>query len=697
MAVPPLPDVLPREDSPAEISQTIRSGCWFISVAEDPEFPLGNNPQRNPFHYCDGTLRVEDTGSGRRASGDLYLRQRFWEEFEQDPLETTHESDTHDSVALAAPLGQWVWIDPPSPSKGIPIQPIGQYRCYVRITKINEVSGGFQLGLELYRYNAVSKTNFSFTFDHAFSSVSEDTTYTAKMRWTTDGLPNASQYPSPRDCAVGTLVRDKDGKTFGRFRMGWVSNYYRKCSVEIDSCVDCPQPVDNGGSENWKTVFDRVNWDIAVNSSDRNVPDTSIGTWTIAEAHKAMEDHRSTVNLDAEWVYYLLVVPKFDPTYDFFGIMFDRTTADGTGVDPNNVAREGSVIEEKYLLGNEEGWGSFKGKNIGDVPVPFFRSSVHEVGHALGLPHDDDVSASDCSIMNQTINILDLASKETPFESLIKWNFSDAGLEKLRHYSDVFVRPGGVEWSFASETNPPLSPDEASVVQLQGLELEVKPLLTELPLGAPVRVDITLKNNSSRTVTVPADIDLKSGNLSGTVRHQSAVAREFHSMARYNRRKPWKTLKPKGSKSASMTLLYGNDGALFQGIGISEITVKLQWNLVEGTVAAISGRTTVLVMPPVDTSHAAAAHRILTTPQVNTVLAIGGDHATDGISAVQQALEDLTLKPHFACMEAKRLSKNFFDRPVDPAAAQSVLDGCGAVVVSDTEKTKLSALGLKLG
>jgi hypothetical protein len=167
-------------------------------------------------------------------------------------------------------------------------------------------------------------------------------------------------------------------------------------------------------------------------------------------------------------------------------------------------------------------------------------------------------------------------------------------------------------------------------------------------------------------------------------------------VVRLNRRENWKTLKPSDSLSTSVTLLYGTGGALFHGIGISEITIKASWHLSNQTPVGLSGQTTVLVMSPVTASHAAAAHRLLTTPQVSTVLAIGGDHATDGIAAVQQALGDSTLKPHFACIEAKRLSRRFFDRPEDLAGAQRVLDDCGDVVLSGAEKERLVALGLKL-
>jgi hypothetical protein len=65
----------------------------------------------------------------------------------------------------------------------------------------------------------------------------------------------------------------------------------------------------------------------------------------------------------------------------------------------------------------------------------------------------------------------------------------------------------------------------------------------------------------------------------------------------------------------------------------------------------VTGQTTVMVTPSVNKSHDAAAHTVLTTPDTLPVLVLGGDHLKGGISAVQQALDDETLRPHYACVE----------------------------------------------
>ena len=82
-----------------------------------------------------------------------------------------------------------------------------------------------------------------------------------------------------------------------------------------------------------------------------------------------------------------------------------------------------------------------------------------------------------------------------------------------------------------------------------------------------------------------------------------------------------------------------------------------------------------MITPITDESHALAAQRILTTPDVHLVLAMGGDHLEGGIAAVQVALADPTLRPHFAYTEARRVGTRFMRRAANvPQAAELLVD-----------------------
>lgn len=121
-------------------------------------------------------------------------------------------------------------------------------------------------------------------------------------------------------------------------------------------------------------------------------------------------------------------------------------------------------------------------------------TSMHELGHAFGLKHN--VSETDNSFMNRTNTIIRKATAANPFPNNIKWNYADENLLQLRHWPDVYIRPGGTEFTSATSINPPIAPtDEA--LPMPNLELTLKPLHTTVPLGAPVRLSPTTARTPS--------------------------------------------------------------------------------------------------------------------------------------------------------------------------------------------------------
>jgi hypothetical protein len=342
------------------------------------------------------------------------------------------------------------------------------------------------------------------------------------------------------------------------------------------------------------------------------------------------------------------------------------------------------------MLGADARWGAEQGKRFGTAKAPYFRTTLHELGHAFGLIHN--VVEDDNSFMNQTMTILGRATAVTPFDNLIKWMYKDENLKQLRHWPDVFVRPGGVEFGYESDTNPPITPDD-SAVPLPDLELEVEPLIGEVPLGAPVRINIKLTNTGKEPAVVPNDIGLKSNYLSGEVVDSSGATRSFRPFICYEKEESFTVLEAGKSFSTSLTLLRGGQGALFPTSGIFDVSVKLGWGIADATVEGyVTGKTSIMVTPPLDSSHAATAHKLLTTPDSLLVLVMGGDHLKDGVETIQQALGDKTLRPHFACIEARRLASL---RSADIEGAKKVVSH-GKIIASPAEKAKLERLGIDL-
>jgi hypothetical protein len=233
-------------------------------------------------------------------------------------------------------------------------------------------------------------------------------------------------------------------------------------------------------------------------------------------------------------------------------------------------------------------------------------------------------------------------------------------------------------------TNVPISPTD--MLDLGGpLELSVRPLLDSIPLGAPVRVKLTLTNRSESALEVPHSLSLKDEHVSGTVRGPSRVARTFRSVLRCVETHPTRVLKAGESFSADMTLIRGREGALFPGSGLHTIQIDVLWD-VNGIPVKVSGSASVVVTPPLDQSHADAAQKTLSEPDLLLTVAIGGDHLEEGNAALDAAMADPTLAPHFAAIAAKRVGRRFGKRKAQPKKALEAL-GADPVVSADEARS----------
>lgn len=639
--IPPLPTpILPRPELPQPFPEpfppfqfrSLRCGCYLINY----------QPTSNTLVTYDGTMRVECHSNGRTASGDLYQRQVIFLPIPGFPPNPPRP----------------ILLPGPNPSNGIPILPRNRYRYYLRITQILEsftLSSSFTLGLEMYRFTAPN------------TWVNEGG-FTAQMSW----IAAPSGYPSSSDYLAGD-VQNSSGNVVGRLTMGWVSKYLRKATVEIDRVSASEAPLNNGAGIDWQDVFENLDWDVTVVESDSDLIEPSGVSWSDAEMHQAMLNRRESVNLDTEWHYHLLAVRRLDSTSR--GIMYDAG-----GTDSNNVPREGAAISSHWEIPNEDRWGLVKGQRFGTASAPYFRTAVHELGHAMGLFHN----TVDNGFMNTTGVIASSGTAATPFPNNVQWSFAPDDEKRLRHYPDMFVRPGGVAFGGASSTTPPITPNDLEV-EMEGLELRVSPVLEAIPLGAPVRVNIELINTSNQPVVTPASLSMKTGFVKGQVVDPSNATKTFLPLVRCIEDHPLTILEPGKSITHSLTLLRGGQGALFSTPGLHQIVVKLHWDC-EGMEVVVSGQTTVLVTGTVDADHAALARQLLATPDTLLTLVLGGDHLSEGIKAIEAALDNPVLRPHFAYIEAKRWANRFGKREANLKAAAQLIDK--TTIMSQVEEEK---------
>jgi hypothetical protein len=587
-----------------------------------------------PAKY-DGTLRVEASSERMVASGDLYARK-----FDFDAVD---------------------FFPGPEPQAGIPILPIDSYRYYLRVTRISDTGSGFSLAFEALRFSAEPVQLLD----------------GSNSRWLMEGALTAMMapelapagFPSP-ELYFGGDVANAAGATIGRLTMGFVSPFLRKATVEIDRVPVAELPLDNGAGASWRTILNKLGWDISVFVSDSNVEEPSGESWNRAEAHAAMEVKREQTDLNAEWRYHVLAVRRIDKQNPASATQFELLNGErGFMYDEGGrLPREGFMVASHWLLPDEEAWGLVRGMRAGTT-VTYFRTAVHEMGHAMGLEHND----ADNGFMNTTEIIAEnsLEASATPFPKNILWSFASDDEHRLRHWPDLIVRPGG-RGPKAGESSP-VSPFESD-----RHKLNVTPVLPAVPLGAPVRINLSLINVTDKAVDSPSSLSLNSGFVRGHVVDPSGAVRTFSPLA-LNESQATRDLAPGKAIEDGLTLFQGRQGELFPMPGAYRIVVEVTWrgraeDVKNKLTFIVSGAASITVTAAVDGHHAEAAHRVLKTADVLLTVALGGDHLKEGIEAIRTALKNDVLRPHFAYIEAKRLATRFFKRKPDLKAAADLID-----------------------
>lgn len=370
----------------------LRPGCHVLSFV--PTLPRLRDVALAPLV---GTLRVVQE-DGLSLSGDLYR--------------------SGDSASWDPGSSQEIAVQLPHAKEGVPIFPIRAYDSYVRGLGLAKAGDG-RLRLCYERYEFRDSGDWSYAGSFAADLERAEPSFYS---------------PSPDDDWVG-LVRDISGSVVGVLSITWASAYLRRARLRIASEDGAEVPLDNGQGVDWTAVMATVGWQLEVDFpvSIASVPDS--GKWSEAKLHEAMYESLGDVDHDFEWCYRFLAVKDFDPAQldpESMGVMFDRA-AD----DLNQFPREGFAIAANFVFDNKFP-PDLQGKRAGEVPGPFFRASVHEFGHALGLHHESNVP----TFMAVTAAVARIAG-DIPFPDNIVYEFSPESRLRLQHLPDVEVRPGG--------------------------------------------------------------------------------------------------------------------------------------------------------------------------------------------------------------------------------------------------------------
>jgi hypothetical protein len=608
----------------------LESGCWIMQLVpffaddEDPRLAEYPGLQGWTIRYL-GTMRIEcpiprkvdAQGHERRGvivSGDLYADRQIWSE----PRPATPPS-------LPEPVG-------------IPIYSRDKYAFYVTLQEAVFEEGQLVLKIATYRFN------------NEKSTWGKRKLLTA--RFEVENIAAPWRQAAPRRYLCGWVYNESETR-IGKLEMGWISPHYRSARIEIAVAAGLEAPLSNGRGDTLKKIFKQLGWKLKIgNPVDANGPSE---VWQESDLHARMLELRSAADLDREWLYHVLVVPRFnDQEENGFGKMYDVGA-----LDTDLVPREGLVVAAEAKFPQESRFGAAGGQMLKDVPAAAFHNLVHELGHAMGLLH----RFRGADFMQALIHIASQALPGNPFPDNLAFRFDPLDELRLRHYPDIWVRPGGVPFGQGSSALPVPDVDAITDVSPQ-FNLLAKPLRRVVPLGAPVKLQLRLKNISKTTLPGPSLLSLSAGSVSGRVIGPEGKVRFFSAAAPIDFVST-ADLDPDQALYHGETLWRGPEGALFPAPGYYEIELRAGW-VGPGGIAGLMTRCDVLVAAPRNRRHELAALDLLGTEDLAILLVFrASSEITDektrkrlqkAIRVLQKSLEVKELRASLAPIEAVRLA-----------------------------------------
>src|SRR4029077_13261985 len=115
-------------------------------------------------------------------------------------------------------------------------------------------------------------------------------------------------------------------------------------------------------------------------------------------------------------------VRKIDPVA---GEMDPQDTTEDNGVRgymyhrAHPTVRQGLMVASRYVFPDTPKWGELRGMALG-ATTAYFRTALHEFGHALGLSHNE----SDNGFMNPTDTVAASGTEDDPFPENVLWSYA---------------------------------------------------------------------------------------------------------------------------------------------------------------------------------------------------------------------------------------------------------------------------------
>jgi hypothetical protein len=468
---------------------------------------------------------------------------------------------------------------------------------------------------------------------------------------TIDLEPSAAPVGYAGDYFAGTLYTG--GAPQGTFTMGWVSDSFRRATVEIDTVAGAASPtpvpaISGSGAEDIRTAFASAGWDVTViydqvdpsavpAGFNPNVaypcsgsPGFDLSTYQtqlLAPLHQLMTNARNpATNLDTEWHMHLIVIPAGMGSCR--GVAYDRFGAPREGV--------ASFSNDGYPSSESPNFGSATDKMQREVPRAFLRSACHEIGHGFGLTHTDNEGLPvDNTIMTATPDVADFLAGPTTgaagvFPDDIALRFSARARHHLAHRPDIVVRPGGDGVSLLPEA-------DRRYLSREELEIKLKPEATRIDLGEPLRIGWTLVNNSDAPIRAPSVIGLEAGWAFIAVTQPSGHVKPMPPFAQIDTGH-LEELPPQDDREGEARVYWSSTGFAFETPGRHRVEVQVAWTDA-GVPMGVRSGVDVWVKYPQSAADEEAADLLL-DPEVGMYVALGGaaSHLTRAVRRLERAM-----------------------------------------------------------
>jgi len=433
----------------------------------------------------------------------------------------------------------------------------------------------------------------------------------------------------------------------GSVELKWVSKYFRRSVVEIDTLTGAvsPKPLNPGTAfeESFMTVFATVGWRMTPIYNDVNIPVpagvTATNCWSDANLHALMLAKRSpAANLDLEWRFHLLVVPgKMGCSR---GKMYDQIGAH----------REAAVSysDDGYPTSDSSNFGAAANKKQRDVPRAYIRSASHELGHCCNMMHQELEGGADNSIMTTTPSVADVLGGPATgapgvFPTNINLGFNAHCRHHLIHFPDPVVRPGGMSWMAGHPALGGAFSPEADggrvFVPAESILLTIKTQSDRVKLGEPLLMAWEVLNKTDEDFHMPNDVGLNVEYTQVSVTDSDGITNDVATFILECEHTSIRKLSPGKKLAAATNLFWSSNGFAFSKPGKHRIDMAIRWTY-NGIQYGLHNHKDVWVDFPVsdkDNEIAAA----MTDNEVGMFVALGGNayHLKEATARIEKVIE----------------------------------------------------------